>query len=182
MASELVSRAAKYFDLVNSGCVWRAKSATTAAVIAPPTTASIFTLQNNEVDGGKAYIILDVFATCIAAPATLNNMGIMGVVNNAKVSIQTASVTPFNLKARSGQTYGGAGILAAPGANVVDTGWSAFSNSVTGNIASLPGMTIYQPLNGLIVVSPGGLIGLTVIANATGVTVQLGCTWAEVQL
>ena len=171
----------EFANLVNCGCVWRAKSATTAAVIAPPTTASIFTLQNMESDGGLSYVILDVFATCIAAPATLNNMGIMGVINNAKVTAQTASVTPFNMKARYG-TYGGNAILAAAGANVVDTGWSALSNSATGNIASLPGMSIYQRLNGLIIVPPGGLMGLTVIANATGVTVQLGATWAEIKL
>jgi hypothetical protein len=171
----------EFANLVNQGVVWRAKSVTTAAVIAPPTTASIFTLQNFGPDGGLSYVILDIFATCIAAPATLNNMGIMGVVNNAKVAAATASVTPFNMKARAG-TYGGNALLPAPGANVVDTGWSAMSNSVTGNIASLPGMTIYQRINGLIVIPAGGMFGLTVIANAAGVTVQLGATWAEVKL
>jgi len=170
-----------YTYLVNSGCVWRAKSVATACVIAVPTTASIFTLQNTEGEGGKSYVIIDLFAMSVVMEATFTQAHLLYVVNNARVAAQTASLTPVNARARSG-TYSGNAILAAPGANVVDTGWFPAGMSTITNIVSLPGMALYQRMDGLIVLPPGGLMGLTVMGDDVTNTFHVGATWAEVEL
>ncbi len=170
-----------YTYLVNSGCVWRAKSATTACVIAYPTTASIFTLQNNAGDGGVSFVIIDFFASCLVADAFVQPAHIIYTVNGARVAAKTASVTPYNAKARA-STYAGSAILPAPGANVVDNGWFPVSNSTDQSIASLGGQGIYVRIDGLIVLPPGGLLGASVLGADVTFTYQLGATWAEVQL
>ena len=170
-----------YTYLVNSGVVWRAKSAATACVIAVPTTASIFTLQNSAGDGGKSMVLIDLFAMNVVAEATLSQVHLIFVVNNARVANQTASVTPVNARARGG-TYAGAGILAAPGANVVDTGWFPVGNSATNALVSLPGLAVYARMDGLIVLPPGGLMGVSVMGPDVTNTFHVGATWAEVQL
>lgn len=170
-----------YAYLVNSGCVWRAKSVATACVVAVPTTASIFTLQNNEADGGKSYVIIDLFAMSVVMEATFQQAHLIYVVNNTKVAAQTASLTPVNARARSG-TYNGAAILAAPGANVVDTGWFPAGMNATTVLVSLPGQALYQRMDGLIVVPPGGLIGVSVMGADVTNTYHVGATWAEVAL
>ncbi len=170
-----------YTYLVNSGCVWRAKSAATACVIAVPTTASIFTLQNTQADGGLSFVILDLFAMNVVADAMLMSAHIIYVVNGARVANQTASVIPVNAKARSG-TYAGSAICAAPGANVVDTGWFPACNSTINTLASLPGQGIYAPIDGKIILPPGGVMGVSVYGGDVTFTYHVGATWAEVQL
>jgi hypothetical protein len=167
--------------LVNAGYVWRAKSAATACVIAVPTTASIFTLQNTEGEGGKSYVIIDLFAMNVVADAFVQPAHIIYVVNGARVANQAASVVPWNAKARS-PAYAGSAILAAPGANVVDTGWFPACNSTVAAIASLPGQGIYARMDGLIILPPGGLMGVSVYGADVTFTYHVGATWAEVQL
>lgn len=167
--------------LVNQGVVWRAKSAATACVIAVPTTASIFTLQNTAGDGGTSMVIIDLFAMNVVADAMFTQACLIYVVNNARVANQTASVTPVSAKARGG-TYAGAAICAAPGANVVDTGWFPAGMSTITNLNSLPGQALYQRMDGLIVLPPGGLMGVSVFGADVTFTYHVGATWAEVQL
>jgi len=167
--------------LVNSGCVWRAKSVATACVIAVPTTASIFTLQNTQSDGGLSFVIIDLFAMNVVADAMFTQANIIYVVNGARVANQTASVTPVNAKARSA-AYAGSAICAAPGANVVDTGWFPACNSTISNLNSLPGQALYARMDGLIVLPPGGVMGVSVYGADVTFTYHVGATWAEVQL
>ena len=167
--------------LVNSGCVWRAKSAATACVVAVPTTASIFTLQNTQSDGGLSFVILDLFAMSVVMEATFQQAHLIYVVNGARVANQTASVTPVNARARA-SAYVGSAICAAPGANVVDTGWFPAGISTTTVLVSLPGQALYCRMDGLIVLPPGGLMGVSVMGADVTNTYHVGATWAEVQL
>ncbi len=171
-----------YTYLVNAGVVWRAKSVATACVIAVPTTASIFTLQNNAGDGGLSMVIIDLFAMmAVHDAAVLQQAHLIFVVNNARVAAQTASLTPVNARARGG-TYSGSGILAAPGANVVDTGWFPIGPGNNTVVANLPGHALYARTDGLIILPPGGLMGVSVFGADVTNTYHVGGTWAEVQL
>jgi hypothetical protein len=168
--------------LVNANKVWRAKSAATACVIAVPTTASIFTLQNSAGDGGLSMIIIDLFAImAVADAAVLQQAGLIYVVNDARVANKTASVTPVSARARGG-SYTGSGILPAPGANVVDTGWFPVGPGNNTVVANLPGHQLYARMDGLIVLPPGGLLGVSVMGADVTNTYHVGATWAEVQL
>jgi len=171
----------KYANLVDSGCVYQAKSATTAAVIAVPTTAAIFGIQNGESDGGKSYVVLAAGAIQIASAATMCTLALIHSPQLIKPATAfTSDVTPTNMKPRAG-TYGGQAIVDnAPTA--VDNGWYPLSKPSALNIASLFGANIFEQVEGMVVIPPGGTWCLSCIANATSVTVQIHVVWAEIQL
>ena len=178
--NDLIARAAKYADLVNSGCVWQAKSATTAAVIAVPTTASILGIQNGEPDGGKSLVVLAVGAIQIASPATMCTLALIHNPQILKAAAFAKDVTPTNLKPRTG-TYGG-NTVVDNAATVVADGWYPLGKPSALNIASLFGGNIWEEINGLVVIPPGGSWGLSCIANEVAVTVQIAVVWAELYL
>ena len=177
----LASSALKYADLVNSGCVWTAKSATTACVVAPPTTASILAIQNGEADGGKSYVFMALGAINIVNVASLSDFGLLYSIQLIKpATALTSDVTPTAMKPRVG-TYGG-NALVDNAATVVDNGWYPIGNSNINNLATVPGATIWIPLDGLIVIPPGGVLALSAIGSTTAVTVQISATWCEINL
>jgi len=170
----------KYAELVNEGNVWQAKSATTASVIAVPTTASILGLQNSDADGGKSMVILAAGAIQIASPASECTLALIHNPQKLAAAAFTADVTPTNLKPRV-STYGGIAIVDnAP--TVVADGW--YPLGVAGHlaIASLFGANLWVNIDGLVVIPPGGSWALSCIANAVTVTVQIAVVWTEVQL
>lgn len=177
----IVSNVVKYADLVNSGCVWQVKSATTACVIAVPTTAAILGIQNGEADGGKSYVFLNVGAIEIANGATLAAFGLIYSIQLIKpATALTSDVVPTCVKPRVG-TYGGNAIVDnAP--TVVDNSWYPIARQGMVQVASLFGGTIWEDISGLIVLPPGGVLALSAIGPATSTTVQISAMWAEVNL
>lgn len=171
--------------LVNEGVCWQAGEATAvAAVLTMPTTTAQVTLYNNEPDAGKSYIVLSVFGIQVANGAALNSWGIAHCVHAAKpTTLPTADIasTSFkNLKARAG-AYGGAAIVDLA-ATVVDDLWKPVGPFAGTTVVSLSGTQIDVPLNGLVILPPGGEYSLVAVASATGITTRLGFRWAEVQL
>lgn len=172
-------------SLINEGVCWQAGAATAvAAVTTMPTTTAQITLYNNEPDGGKSYILLAVYGIQEANGAALSSWGIAHCVNAAKpATVPTADIasTSFkNLKARAG-AYGGNAIVDLA-ATVVDDLWKPVGPFAGTTVVSLSGTQIDVPLNGLVILPPGGEYSLASVASATSVTVRLGFRWAEVQL
>ncbi len=181
MTSALLSQAAKYAELVNSGCVWQAKSATCAAVVALPTTASVMAVMNNNSEGsGLNMVVLLAGAIQIAGPASMTCMSIIYSPQILKPAVYTNSITPTNVKPYSG-TYGGKALLDDTG-TVVDNGWYPLGSSFTNPLASTPGMQVWVDVAGLLVIPPGGGVGLHVMASTTAVTAQVVLVWAEIHM
>lgn len=171
--------------LVNEGVCWQVGEATAvAAVTTMPTTTAQITLYNNEAEGGKTYIVLSVFGIQVANGAALNSWGIAHCVNVAKPStLPTADIATTSiksLKARQG-SYGGNAIVDLA-ATVVDDLWKPVGAFAGTTVVSLSGTQIDVPLNGAVILPPGGEYSLVAIASATGITTRLGFRWAEVQL
>lgn len=171
--------------LVNEGACWQAGEATaTAAVTTMPTTTAGITLYNNEAEGGKSYIVLSVFGIQVANSAAQASWGIAHCIHASKpATVPTADIAVAsikNLKARGG-SYGGNAIVDLA-ATVVDDLWKPVGNSTGTVVVSLSGLQIDVPLNGLVILPPGGEYSLVSIASATGITTRLGFRWAEVQL
>ncbi len=171
----------KYADIINSGACWQAKSATTAAVVAVPTTAAILGIQNGEADGGKSYVFLNVGAIQIANGATLASLALIHSIQLIKpATALTSDVTPTCMKPRVG-TYGGNAIVDnAP--TVVDNSWYPIGKQGLVQLASTFGGNIWEDIQGLIVLPPGGVLALSCIASATSTTVQISAAWFEVNL
>ena len=167
--------------LVNSGVCWQAKSATTAAVVALPTTASILDIQNSAAAGsGISLVILAVGAIQVAGPASMVCYQLIYCPQILKQAALVADVTPVNLKPLSG-TYAGAAIVDNAG-TVVDNGWFPICTSANNPLASTPGAGIWTPVHGMLVIPPGGSCGFHCMASTTAVTIQLAVQWAEIVL
>jgi hypothetical protein len=170
----------KYSYLVNSGCCWQAKSATCAAVVAVPTTASVMAVQNGYGVGGLSAVVLAVGTIQIASPASMTVHQIIYSPQVLKAAAVTNSITPANMKPASG-TYTGS-VLLDDTATVVDNGWFPLGPSTNNSLASTPGAGVWVDVAGLLVIPPGGSVGFHCMASTTAVTVQLMIAWAEVQL
>jgi len=174
-----------YATLVNEGLVWTVGQATaTAAVTSLPTLTAGISLYNSEPDGGKSYVILKVGANQVGNGAAQASWHLAHLINVEKpTTIPTADILAAsikNLKARAGQ-YSGKAIVDL-GATVIDDLWKPVGNSTGTVVVSLSGTAIEVPINGMVIVPPGGMYSLEAIASATGITVRMYFVWAEIQL
>ena len=171
-------------DLVNSGVVWSGGEATlVASVIAPPTTTAQISLYNNEPEGGRSYLVLRDYAIIGAVPAGLSQAGLSHCIHKDKpttrptADIAAASIT--NMRARTGPYIGNA--IIDLGATVADDLWKPLGYSIL-NAVSGVGWQLDVWLDSLVILPPGGLYSIAVVASSTTVTTRAGFTWAEVQL
>ena len=178
-------------ELVRRNLVWTVGQLTaTAAVIGStyPTTACQLALYNNESEGsGKSYVILGVGSVQVGAGAALAAHGIIyGVSQIKQTTLPTGDIAAASIRPLRGN--GG----AYPGRALVDTGPTLdidplykalpFGQSGSNPVASLAGVVITVPVNGMIILPPSSLLALHVIAADAGVTTRLSIIWAELKL
>ena len=173
-------------QLCAEGKVWTVgELSATASVTALPTTTSGIGLYNNEPEGGLSYIMLAAFATFDAAGAALASLHLAQCVATLKPTTRpTADIAAASIK-NFGKTpsnaYGGNAIVDLALA-VADDLWKNIGDSTDSIVVSLPGNCLWVPLNGMIVLGPGGTYALETIASATTSNSRIGFVWAEVQL
>lgn len=171
--------------LVQEGVCWQVGAATAvAAVTTMPTTTAQISLYNGEAEGGKSYVLLSVYGIQVANGAALNSWGLAHCINVDKPGTlptqDIAKTSVKGLKARQGGYNGNAIIDLA--ATVTDDLWAPVGNYAGTTVVSLSGTQLDVPLNGLVILPPGGMYSLAAIAAATGITVRQGFRWAEIQL
>lgn len=181
-----------YAQLVAEGRVWRAQEASaTASVTALPTTASLFTLANNEGDDGSWYVVLAVYAFNAANAAALDVWGLAGCLSMQQAAtggidvtvardIASTSIKPMLGGYGTVSPYGGRAIVDT-GVTITDDLWFplATSNGSTA-INSGTGGSLFHWVNGLIVLKPKSLFGMVSTATSTSNTTRKGVIWAEV--
>lgn len=173
---------------VAAGNSYQVRTTTAAApVSAVPTTAALLGIWNGEPANGKSYVIEDFFAVIVAATAAIQATGILYCLhfNPATITTITGALTPINL--RGNLPYRGLAQVAAgvtlDATNGVAAAWYPIGTSSAPVNTTQVGQTIEVPVNGRIIIPPGGKLGLTVISGATTATsVQLGLRWHEVNL
>lgn len=178
-----------YAQLVAEGRVWRCQeAAATASVTALPTTASLFTVGNNEADDGNWYVLLAAYAFNGANAAALDAFGLAVCVSQLPATTGgidptlTQDIAKTSVKSMLGGRGG-----AYPGRAIVDTGvtitddlWFPIGQSVGSTaINSATGMSMWFWLNGLIVLPPKSLIGIVSTATSASNTTRKGFVWAE---
>ena len=175
-----------FAQLAAEGKIWTAGEATAvAAVVALPTTTAGISLYNNEAEGGLSYVLIAAIATQVANAAAQASwhlaqcVGVLKPTTRPTADIAAASIKSFG-KSPSG-AYGGNAIVDL-GATVVDDLWKPIGPSVNTAVVSLSGTAVWVPLNGGVVIGPGGTYSLKGIASAVDITLRIGFVWAEVQL
>jgi hypothetical protein len=166
-------------EIVRMGESYGVVQATAVAPVAAlPTTTAQVSLWNGEADGGKSYVIDSLFCSVVVSAASATSIGFAGMINKGRVAAMVADLTPFGL---AGHNYAGKGRVDLA-ATVVDDGWHAIGNSITG-AASQIGQTVDVPLNGLYIIPPGGAFSMAVLANtASTITVKMGLRWHEIAI
>lgn len=180
-----------YAQLVAEGRVWRAQEANagTASVVALPTTASLFTIGNNEPDDGLWYVPLIAYAFAVSNAAAIEHFSLVGclsqipaVTGGIGVSLtqDIAKTTIKSMCGVRGGLYSGRAILDA-GVSITDDLWFPLgpSSGSTG-VASNAGAVSWCPINGFFVIPPKTLFGMVSVATSTSNVTMKGLIYAEV--
>ena len=178
-----------YACLVAEGRVWRAQEATaTASVVALPTTASLFTVGNNEPDDGLWYVGLAVYGIAAANAVALDYFGLAGIISQQKavtggidVSLARDIASTSVVSMRGGAVrYAGNAILDT-GVTVTDDLWFPLgTGSGSTAVNSATGIPLWHWVHGLVVLPPKTLFGMVSTATSTSNTTRKGFIWAEV--
>lgn len=162
-----------------------AKSLASAPVVAIPTTASLFTLYNGNLAGGKCVVIDSLFMHVVAVTAAIQGWGIITCLSKVVQAVQAQSIIPNCLKAGK-NTYSGnvtCGTQAMDAVSGVVGNWMPIGASPSPQNTLQIGTTIEVPVKGMIIIPPTHSMGVSVLAGAaTASSVQVGCRWHEVQL
>ena len=171
-------------QLTNGGQVWSAIQPTgVAAVIALPTTVAQYSLYNNEDEGGLSYRPLRAFAIATSTPAGLSQFGLVHCVHRNKPAAIPAADIPItsiiNRKPRFGAYAGRARIDLALA--VEDDFWEPLGYSILNAVTGV-GWQADVWLDDQVIIPPGGLWSLGVVASTTTVLTRIGVSWSEEQL
>jgi len=163
--------------------LWTAKgygkqAMATAAVdslVVRPTTTAMATLRNNSTT--KVLAIERVFGHNLVAVA--NSAFSLWLCLHPVLAAVTNDITVRN------GTNGGAGGSETSfdnGATVTDDGWFPWGVSDHTVTVTTPGGVVEAPVNGRLVVPPGGAISVQSVGSTTSVTICAGFHWFEVPI
>ena len=180
-----------YATLVAEGRVWRAQepNAGTASVVALPTTASLFTIGNNEPDDGLWYVPLFAYGFAVSNAAAIDHFSLVGCLSQIPAvtgglgTTLTQDIAKTTIKSMAGVRgggYSGRAVLDA-GVAITDDLWFPLGyGSGSTAVASAAGAVAWCPINGYFLVPPKTLFGMVSIATSTSNVTMKGLIYAEV--
>ncbi|MFA5384143.1 MAG: hypothetical protein WC364_05690 [Eubacteriales bacterium] len=178
---------AEYEELTRSGYSFSCISSTTAAgVVALPTTAAQLSIWNSADDGGRSIIIDALFAVNIVNGATLGQAGLIYVLGQTRVASNAGTLVPrkLNGKGPGSDTVAlcGDSGTALDAVTGVAIGWTPIGPSVNVSVVSLPGLVLWAPIDGRLIIAPGHLLGINVMTSNVENTWRAGAMWHEKQI
>jgi len=156
------------------------------SVITMPTTAVGFAMYNNEPDGGRSYLIDQVWAIFTANASILPQACLVGCLGSVREAIPTdAKSTTVVMK-----TYNGSPkfdsrsrvILTAttiPATTGFAGNWFPITDMSNAGVSALPGFQRVYNLDGRYIVPPGRYFGIHCVSAKTDVHCQIGIAWTE---
>lgn len=182
--------AAPYQEIVRAGrAFWTGTTTAVAGVIAIPTTAVMFALFNNDVDGGRSLIIDWLAAQNVVSTGVATQAQMLGLIGQVRETAPTDAALIINKRNGLG---GGANdtkvrtILTAtplPGTTGAAGKWFPIGMpGIKTGVAATPGYGMYQQINGDIIVPPGRYFAMHVLSSALAETFQGFIGWHEKQI
>ena len=180
--------AAPYQEITRQGRTYWCNTGSTpvASVIAMPTTAATFSIFNNESDGGRSYIIDQVWMIVTAqANASIPQANMVGCMGQVRAAV------PADLKAATviqKTTNGGVKLDSRARINLAvgltaETGfagnWAPIGSTINAAVSALPGFQQVVNLDGQYIVQPGRYFALHCVSSVTAVTCAMGIVWTE---
>jgi hypothetical protein len=183
----VVHSAAPYEELARDGMSFSGISTTAAAgCIALPTTAANVSLYNAAPSGGKSAIIDAFFAVAIAAHTTLGQSGLIFVLGQTSVASNAGALVIRKLNGL-GTPSGSVCLLGDSGTALdavtgVAIGWTPIGPTANAGVISVPGVVLYAPVDGRIILPPGHLLAVNVMTSNVQNTFNCGILWHERQI
>ncbi len=176
--------AAPYEEIIRDGKAFSARSITAAAgCVAAPTTAAQISLFNTAPSGGKSAIIDAIFAVAIAAHTTMGQSGLIYVLGQTAVASNAGALVIRKMNG-TGPTSDSV-CLAADSGTALDAvtgvaiGWLPAGPTSNAGVVSLPGVVLWCPIDGKIIVPPGHLFAVNVMTSNVENTFMAGIFWHE---
>lgn len=171
-------------ELVRQGNSWMMSIPTGSAfthVAGWPTTRAELLMHNGEPSNGKSLVIDKAWAAAITSIAAASAYTLLGQVVDSGVA--PTDNTAVLIQSMSGRgTYGGRVKRAiANTAYGIASKWQVLETQPAGPAASI-GLAVIADVQGGIVIPPGGLLLLNVIAGTAVGTGIIGVQWHEAQL
>jgi hypothetical protein len=178
--------AAPYEEITRDGKSFSGISTTArAGVVALPTTACNVSLYNTAPSGGKSAVIDAIFAVAIAAHTTIGQSGLIYVVGQTAVASSAGALVPRKL---NGLGPGSDSVCLLADGTALDAvtgvaiGWLPAGPTVNAGVISVPGVVLWCPMDGKVIVSPGHLFAVNVMTSNVENTFNCGIMWHEKQL
>jgi hypothetical protein len=139
-----------------------------ACVTAVPTTTAAHTLWNGESAGGKSYVIDRITWICTTSAGAASAFSFVAVVNKASTaSVPATADTQAQTVYTTGKGYAGKAKTSHT-VTVVDDVWFALGQTTTPSaLTGTVGVGLDAPVNGAIVLAPGYVMGVSVMAVNT---------------
>lgn len=180
--------AAPYREIVRLGRAFYVNTtAAVAAVVALPTTGHLLAIYNNEPDGARSLVIDWIAASGVVKTAAAGQNQLLcniGQVREAAPTAATLTIKRLNgVGGGSNDTRVNPVTAALPATTGVAANWFPWGPSV-GNpgAAATPGMGLWAPVDGRIIVPPGRYFAIHVLADVIGSTFQGYIGWHEAQI
>lgn len=182
--------AAPYREITRAGRTYQTHTAAAiGAVVAIPTTATMFALYNGEPDGGRAYIIDWLAATNVVSTAVASQAQLIANVGQQREAIPTdaaLAITKMNGMGPSSRDTKAMTILNATALSAIQgvaANWFPVGPSVgKPGAAGTPGYGLWAPVDGRIILPPGRFLAVHVLANVVGETFLAYIGWHELKL
>lgn len=179
--------AANYCEIGRQGrSFWINTVTQVASVIAMPTTAVGFAIYNNEPDGGRSYVIDQVWILLTANATIKGQAGMVGCLGQVREAVPTNAMSATIICKNTngmGKLDTRARVILAGTALPATTGfagaWMPITNSVNAAVTSLPGMQQSYNLNGRYIVPPGRYFALHCVSAKIDIQCQYGILWTE---
>lgn len=153
-----------------------------ACVTAIPTTTAAHTLWNGESAGGKSYVIDRVTWTCTTSNAAASAFSLVAVVNKtATATVPATADTQAQTVYTTGKGYAGKA-KTSHAVTVVDDVWFPIGISFVTALTATVGSQLDAPINGMIVLAPGYVMGVSCVAQSTTGKGKLAFWFHEVQI
>lgn len=176
---------APYGEIVRMGRAFEVHTtAAAAAVVAVPTTGNMLSLWSGEADNGRAIIIDRVWALMAVGTAAAGQAALLGALGQTKVASLTSAalaINPLNgFGSRDTKVVNSTGALDA--VTGVAANWRVLPGQTGGQkvgAGATPGVYINCEVNGRIILPPGRLFAVSVLADLVGSTFTVGIEWHE---
>ena len=176
--------AAPYAEISRLGrTYWTNTTTAVATVVAMPTTAQIISIFNNEPDGGRSYIINQVWAMFVASTGSIAHASLVACLGQVREATPAqAAIVMKNVDGFQKFDTQVRVIIAAtalPSTTGFAGNWFPVTDAINACVTSLPGFQKVFNIDGRYIVPPGRYFALHAVSNVTNVTAQVGISWTE---